>query len=369
MLAAGTIGVLMSVPGQTIGVSVFTDFLLEALGLERLQLSLAYLLGTLAGAALLYFAGRLYDRWGARAMAVSAAAILGAVLWSLSALEVRAGGIRAMAYITLAFFALRFAGQGVLTMVSRNMVMKWFDRRRGLANAFLGVATSFGFSYAPRLLDVFISLGYEVVVGPELEDDRHNFEALNFPPDHPARDTQDTFWTTDGRLLRTHTSPMQVRYMESHAPPFRVVVPGRVFRNEAVDATHEAQFHQLEALVVGERITMADLKGAITEMATALLGSGTRTRLLPTYFPFVEPGAEFAIWWTHPKTGREEWLELGGCGMVHPRVFEAVGYEGVTGFAFGFGIERLAMVSYQVSDIRDLFRGDLRLLEQFRGVA
>jgi len=220
-----------------------------------------------------------------------------------------------------------------------------------------------------RLLDVFASLGYEVVVGPELEDDRHNFGALNFPPEHPARDTQDTFWTTDGRLLRTHTSPMQVRYMETHRPPFRVVVPGRVYRNEAVDATHEAQFHQLEALVVGERITMADLKGAITEMATALLGTGTRTRLLPTYFPFVEPGAEFAIWWTHPKTGREEWLELGGCGMVHPRVFEAVGYESVTGFAFGFGIERLAMVSYQVNDIRDLYRGDLRLLEQFRGVA
>jgi phenylalanyl-tRNA synthetase alpha chain len=220
-----------------------------------------------------------------------------------------------------------------------------------------------------RLLDVFRSLGYEVVVGPELEDDRHNFEALNFPPEHPARDTQDTFWTTDGRLLRTHTSPMQVRYMETHRPPFRVVVPGKVFRNEAVDATHEAQFHQLEALVVGPRVTMADLKGAITEMATALLGPGTRTRLLPTYFPFVEPGAEFAIWWTHPKTGREEWLELGGCGMVHPRVFEAVGYDDVTGFAFGFGIERLAMVSYAVADIRDLYRGDLRLLEQFRGVA
>jgi phenylalanyl-tRNA synthetase alpha chain len=220
-----------------------------------------------------------------------------------------------------------------------------------------------------RLLDVFRSLGYEVVVGPELEDDRHNFGALNFPPEHPARDTQDTFWTTDGRLLRTHTSPMQVRYMETHRPPFRVVVPGKVFRNEAVDATHEAQFHQLEALVVGPRVTMADLKGAITEMATALLGPGTRTRLLPTYFPFVEPGAEFAIWWTHPKTGREEWLELGGCGMVHPRVFEAVGYDDVTGFAFGFGIERLAMVSYAVPDIRDLYRGDLRLLEQFRGVA
>ncbi len=220
-----------------------------------------------------------------------------------------------------------------------------------------------------RLLDVFRSLGYDVAVGPELEDDHHNFEALNFPPEHPARDAQDTFWTTDGRLLRTHTSPMQVRYMREHTPPIKVVVPGRVFRNEAVDATHEAQFHQLEALVVGERVTMADLRGAITEMATALLGTGTRTRLQPSYFPFVEPGAEFAIWWTHPKTGREEWLELGGCGMVHPNVFRAVGYENVTGFAFGFGIERLAMVSTGVADIRDLYRGDLRVLEQFRGVA
>ncbi|CAN5837741.1 phenylalanine--tRNA ligase subunit alpha [soil metagenome] len=220
-----------------------------------------------------------------------------------------------------------------------------------------------------KLLDVFRSLGYDVAVGPELEDDHHNFSALNFPEEHPARDTQDTFWTTDGRLLRTHTSPVQVRYMNAHAPPFRVVAPGKVFRNEAVDATHEAQFHQLEALVVGERITMADLRGAITAMATALLGPGTRTRLQPTYFPFVEPGAEFAVWWTHPKTGREEWLELGGCGMVHPNVFRAVGYEGVTGFAFGFGIERMAMVTYGVSDIRDLYRGDVRVLEQFRGAA
>jgi phenylalanyl-tRNA synthetase alpha chain len=220
-----------------------------------------------------------------------------------------------------------------------------------------------------KLLDVFRSLGYEVAVGPELEDDHHNFGALNFPEEHPARDAQDTFWTTDGRLLRTHTSPVQVRYMNAHRPPFRVVVPGKVFRNEAVDATHEAQFHQLEALVVAERITMADMRGAIAAMATALLGPGTRTRLQPSYFPFVEPGAEFAVWWTHPKTGREEWLELGGCGMVHPHVFAAVGYEGVTGFAFGFGIERMAMVTYGVSDIRDLYRGDVRVLEQFRGVA
>mgnify|MGYP001167385041 CR=1 FL=1 len=218
-----------------------------------------------------------------------------------------------------------------------------------------------------RLLDVFTSLGYEVVTGPELETDHYNFASLNFPADHPARDTQDTFWTTDGRLLRTHTSPMQVRYMETHKPPFKVVVPGKVFRNEAVDVTHEAQFHQLEALVVGERITMADLKGAINEMAQALIGPGTRTRLQPTYFPFVEPGAEFAIWWTNPRSGREEWLELGGCGMVHPKVFEAVGYEGVTGFAFGFGIERLALVPYAIPDIRYFYQGDLRVLEQFRG--
>jgi phenylalanyl-tRNA synthetase alpha chain len=218
-----------------------------------------------------------------------------------------------------------------------------------------------------RLLDVFQGLGYEVVTGPELETDHYNFGALNFPPEHPARDEQDTFWTEDGRLLRTHTSPMQVRYMETHRPPFKVVVPGKVFRNEAVDATHEAQFHQLEALVVGERITMADLRGAIQEMADALFGEGTRTRLQPSFFPFVEPGAEFAIWWTHPKTGKEEWLELGGCGMVHPNVFRAAGYENVTGFAFGFGIERLAMVPYGVPDIRWFYQSDLRVLRQFRG--
>ena len=218
-----------------------------------------------------------------------------------------------------------------------------------------------------RLLDVFKSLGYEVAVGPELETDHYNFESLNFPPDHPARDTQDTFWTTDGRLLRTHTSPMQVRYLETHEPPFKLVVPGKVFRNEAVDVTHEAQFNQLEALVVGERITMSDLRGAINEMALALFGERTRTRLLPTYFPFVEPGAEFAIWWTNPRTGVEEWLELGGCGMVHPNVFKAAGHSGVTGFAFGFGIERLAMIPYGMPDIRYFHQSDLRVLRQFRG--
>ena len=218
-----------------------------------------------------------------------------------------------------------------------------------------------------RLTDVFRSMGYDVQVGPELETDDYNFTMLNFPAEHPARDTQDTFWMTDGRLLRTHTSPMQVRYMLEHEPPFKIVVPGKVFRNEAVDVTHEAMFHQIEALVVGEHITMADMHGAITQMARALFGPEAKTRLQPTFFPFVEPGGEFAVWWTNPRTGKAGWLELGGCGMVHPNVFKAVGYENVTGFAFGFGLERLAMVSYGVSDIRYFYGSDMRVLRQFRG--
>lgn len=218
-----------------------------------------------------------------------------------------------------------------------------------------------------RLLDVFRSMGYDVAVGPELETDAYNFKMLNFPDEHPARDTQDTFWTDDGRLLRTHTSPVQVRHMLANQPPFKVVAPGKVFRNEAVDITHEAIFHQLEALVVGEHITMADMHGAIAQMARALFGPETKTKLQPTYFPFVEPGGEFSVWWTNPRTGQGEWLELGGCGMVHPNIFKAVGYENVTGFAFGFGLERLAMVSYGVPDVRYFFGSDLRVLRQFRG--
>ncbi len=218
-----------------------------------------------------------------------------------------------------------------------------------------------------RVTDVFRSMGYDVQVGPELETDAYNFSMLNFPDEHPARDTQDTFWMTDGRLLRTHTSPMQVRYMLTHEPPFKIVVPGKVFRNEAVDVTHEAMFHQIEALVVGEHITMADMHGAITQMARSLFGPDAKTRLQPTFFPFVEPGGEFAVWWTNPRTGKAGWLELGGCGMVHPNVFKAVGYENVTGFAFGFGLERLAMVSYGVSDIRYFYGSDVRVLRQFRG--
>ncbi|TBH21238.1 phenylalanine--tRNA ligase subunit alpha [Thermus thermamylovorans] len=240
-----------------------------------------------------------------------------------------------------------------------------------------------------ELVGIFRALGYQAVEGPEVEGEFFNFDALNIPEHHPARDMWDTFWLEGehllegplgeevrGRLLlRTHTSPMQVRYMVAHTPPFRIVVPGRVFRFEQTDATHEAVFHQLEGLVVGEGITMAHLKGAIYELAQALYGPHSRVRFQPVYFPFVEPGAQFAIFW--PEGGK--WLELGGAGMVHPQVFQAVdeyrkalglppAYQGVTGFAFGLGIERLAMLRYNIPDIRYFFGGRLKFLEQFRGI-
>ncbi|WP_347241799.1 phenylalanine--tRNA ligase subunit alpha [Thermus sp.] len=241
-----------------------------------------------------------------------------------------------------------------------------------------------------ELVEIFRALGYQAVEGPEVESEFFNFDALNIPEHHPARDMWDTFWLTgegfrlegplgeeaEGRLLlRTHTSPMQVRYMVAHTPPFRIVVPGRVFRYEETDATHEAVFHQLEGLVVGEGISMAHLKGAIYELAQALFGPDSKVRFQPVYFPFVEPGAQFAVWW--PEGGK--WLELGGAGMVHPKVFQAVdayrerlglppAYRGVTGFAFGLGVERLAMLRYGVPDIRYFFGGRLKFLEQFKGV-
>ena len=225
-----------------------------------------------------------------------------------------------------------------------------------------------------ELSDIFHGLGYAVIEGQEVEDEQHNFDALNIPAHHPARDMWDTFWLNDGRLLRTHTSPMQVRYMQAHEPPVRIVVPGKTFRFEQTDATHESMFHQLEGLVVGPRITMADLKGTIAHMARALFGPRARVRFQPTFFPFVEPGAEFSIWWENPRTGEGRWLELGGCGMVHPAVYRAVcdlrgddAYSGMTGFAFGFGVERLAIIKYGVPDIRYFYQNDLRVLRQFRG--
>lgn len=243
-----------------------------------------------------------------------------------------------------------------------------------------------------ELLSTFRRMGYSVVEGPEVESEFFNFDAINMPDWHPARDMQDTFWLKDsdsfdvmgpegqrvnnlgGLLMRTHTSPMQIRYMIEHTPPFKIVVPGRVFRYEQTDASHEAMFYQLEGLVVGPDIAMSDLKGAILELARSLYGAQAKARFQPTYFPFVEPGAQFALWWPE----REKWLELGGSGMVHPNLFKAADdyrqkmglprvYDGMTGFAFGMGIERLALLRYGIPDIRYFYQQNrLSFLKQFK---
>jgi phenylalanyl-tRNA synthetase alpha chain len=216
-----------------------------------------------------------------------------------------------------------------------------------------------------RIIDIFVGLGYTQVNGPHVETDYYNFEALNFPPDHPAQDMHDTLYLAPGTLLRTHTSPVQVRYMEQHQPPVRIVVPGRVYRKDALDATHSPVFHQLEILAVDENITFGDLKGTLTLLVEELLGK-REMRFRPSYFPFTEPSMEVDIWW-ETKDGKGRWLEVLGCGMVHPNVFKAAGYdpEKVQGFAAGLGIERLAMQLYGIDDIRLLYNSDQRFLEQF----
>ena len=241
--------------------------------------------------------------------------------------------------------------------------------------------------------DIFAHMGYEILEGPEVEDDFHNFEALNMPPDHPARDMQDTLYldapiaggtwgahrgkvpeaqVRAATLLRTHTSAMQIRYMRTFPPPVRIIVPGRVYRRDNLDLSHTPMFQQFEGLVVGEGITLADLKGTLEAMLRALFGD-VRVRLRPSFFPYTEPSAEVDVscrtcrgsgCGTCKHTG---WLEILGSGMVHPAVFEAVGYETekITGFAFGLGMERVAMLKYGVDDIRLFYENDLRFLEQF----
>ena len=247
--------------------------------------------------------------------------------------------------------------------------------------------------------DIFTRMGYEILEGPEVEDDFHNFEALNMPPDHPARDMQDTLyletaiaggvWGEHRRdslggeppaeqaraatLLRTHTSAMQIRYMQTFKPPVRIIVPGRVYRRDNLDLTHTPMFQQFEGLVVDEGITMADLKGTLEAMVHALFGTSAKVRLRPSFFPYTEPSAEVDIS-CQGCGGRgcaickhTGWLEILGSGMVHPALFEAVGYdpERYSGFAFGTGIERIAMLKYRVDDIRLFYENDLRFLEQF----
>ena len=217
-----------------------------------------------------------------------------------------------------------------------------------------------------RLEDLFIGMGYTVSEGPEIEDEWHNFGALNFPLGHPARDMYDTLYVENGEpmstLVRTHTSPVQIRVMEEEEPPIYSIMPGRVFRSDTADATHMPVFHQIEALVVDKGITFGDLAGTIEVFTSAYFGKDFESRLRPSYFPFTEPSAEFDI--RHPEG---KWLELGGCGMVHPEVLKAGGLdpEEWQGFAFGFGLDRLALMRHEIDDLRELFRNDYRFLEQF----
>ncbi len=230
-----------------------------------------------------------------------------------------------------------------------------------------------------RICDIFTSMGFDIVEGPDVEWEYYNFDALNIPPDHPARDMWDTLWmdfqTEDGRrpLLRTHTSPMQIRVMESRRPPVRVIVPGKVYRYEATDATHEAMFYQIEGFAVDTNITLADLKGTLFEFAKQLFGEERKVRFRCDYFPFVEPGVEMAIdcficgGAGCPLCSGTGWIEILGAGMVHPDVLRRVDYDPdiYTGFAFGLGMERMSMLNYGIDDIRLFYSNDLRFLRQF----
>jgi phenylalanyl-tRNA synthetase alpha chain len=217
-----------------------------------------------------------------------------------------------------------------------------------------------------ELLEIFGRMGFSVAYGPEVEDEWHNFVALNIPPEHPARDPRDNFYIDDNTLLRTQTSTIQIRVMEHTKPPIRVVAPGRVYRPDTVDATHMFMFYQLEALVVDEGISMVDMKTTIDQFIRAFLGPETEWRFRPSFFPFTEPSAEVDLLLSD-KSGKKSWVEMGGCGMVDPNVFDAVGIDSqkYTGWAFGFGIERLAMRKYGITDIRLFFENDLRFLKQF----
>lgn len=215
-----------------------------------------------------------------------------------------------------------------------------------------------------KIRAIFSSMNFATIEGPELETEKYNFDALNIPKNHPARDMQDTLWvsTDKGFLMRTHTSPMQVRHMEKNLPPFQVIVPGRVFRNEATDASHEINFYQFEGLMVGEDISLANLKSVITNFCSRFFKQEVAVRFRPSYFPFTEPSVEVDI-----KMENGKWLEVMGAGMVHPSVFEGVGYDPkkISGFAFGGGLDRFAMIQYGIPDIRLFYGADLRFNNQF----
>lgn len=224
-----------------------------------------------------------------------------------------------------------------------------------------------------EITDIFIRMGFNVAYGPDVETDYYNFEALNFPKDHPSRDTQDTFYLEGNLLLRTQTSPVQVRVMESRKPPIRIISPGRCYRVDNFDSSHSPVFHQIEGLYVDTGVTMSDLTGTLDIFAKALFGSSTKTKLAPHFFPFTEPSAEHLVSCPFCKEkgcstcGHTGWLEIMGCGMVHPNVFKMVGYdtEKYTGFAFGMGVDRVCMLKYGINDMRLLFENDMRFIRQF----
>ncbi|MBM7562283.1 phenylalanine--tRNA ligase subunit alpha [Fusibacter tunisiensis] len=224
-----------------------------------------------------------------------------------------------------------------------------------------------------EIMDIFLGMGFKIAEGPEVDTVYHNFDALNAPIDHPSRSLSDTFYITEDLLLRTQTSPIQVRTMKQQKPPIRIIAPGRCFRNDEIDATHSPMFHQIEGLVVDENVTMADLKGTLDMFAKRLFGNQTKTKFRPHYFPFTEPSGEVDV--SCFKCGGEGcrfcsgsgWIEILGCGMVHPNVLEECGIdsEKYTGFAFGMGLDRITMLKYEIDDIRILFENDVRLIKQF----
>jgi phenylalanyl-tRNA synthetase alpha chain len=214
-----------------------------------------------------------------------------------------------------------------------------------------------------ELIDIFKSLGFSVAYGPEIDDDYHNFSALNFPKHHPARDMQDTFFIDPEIVLRTHTSNVQIHLMETVDPPLRYIVPGRVYRNEAISFKSFCLFHQIEGLYVDKNVTFVEMKSILEYFLRRIIGKNVNIRFRPSYFPFTEPSAEVDIW----NSERGQWMEILGCGMVHPKVFGNVGYDPEIwkGYAFGLGVERIAMLKYDIKDIRMLYRNDIRFLEQF----
>jgi len=272
----------------------------------------------------------------------------------------------------------------------KNLAQKKFDNKKAELNSettesfaatddiSLPVEPTYTGSYHPltqalnEIKQIFLRLGFNIADGPELEDDFHNFTALNFPPDHPARDMQDTFFIRKSdnpkkqdQVLRTHTSPVQIRLMKEQKPPVRSIMPGRVFRNEAVTAKSYFQFNQVEGLYVNERVTLGELIETLVMFAKLMYGSDVKYRVRPSFFPFTEPSLEMDVWWESDKGG--QWLEILGAGMVDPNVFEAVDIdpEKYTGFAFGMGVDRIAMLRYGIDDIRTLYENDIRFLEQF----